>query len=123
VCPEIRRLVYVVDDDEAVRDSLVLLLEAAGTAAQCYDSGKALLADADLTSALLFIFDIHMPGMSGLDLLAELRARGLSTPVLLLTGRSDPVLDAAARRLNAVMLSKPPEDETLLRFVRAATGP
>jgi FixJ family two-component response regulator len=123
VCPDKRRLVYVVDDDEPVRESLVVLLEAEGIAAQCYESGKTFLADADLSCASLFIFDIHMPVMSGLDLLATLRAKGSTTPAIILTGRSDPSLDAAAKRLGAVLLSKPAEDETLLRLVRAATGP
>lgn len=120
---EASRLVYVVDDDEAVRESLVVLLEAEGIAAQGYESGRAFLAEADLAQSLLFIFDIHMPGMSGLDLLASLRAKGVTTPVIVLTGRSDPSLDLMAKRLGAVMLSKPPEDQTLLRFVRGAIGP
>jgi two-component system response regulator FixJ len=123
VCSDVRRLVYVVDDDEAVRESLVVLLEAEGIAAQGFESGKAFLVDANLARGVLFIFDVHMPGMSGLDLLATLRAQGVTTPAMVLTGRSDSSLDAAAKRLGAVMLSKPPEDQTLLRFVRGAIGP
>jgi len=123
VCPDSRRLVYVVDDDEAVRESLVARLEADGIAALCYESAKALLTDADLSRAAIFIFDVHMPAMSGLDLLAALRAQGRATPAIILTGRADPSLDAAAKRLGAVLLSKPAEDATLLRLVRAATRP
>lgn len=123
MCPETRRLVYVVDDDEAVRESLVILLEAEGIAAESFDSGKSFLANADLARAGFLIFDIHMPAMSGLDLLTRLRSQGVSTPAMVLTGRSDATLDAAAKRLGAVMLSKPPEDQTLLRFVRGAIGP
>ena len=123
MCSDVRRLVYVVDDDEAVRESLVVLLEAEGIAAQSFDSGKSFLAGADLARAMFLIFDIHMPGMSGIDLLATLRAQGVTTQAMVLTGRSDALLDTAAKRLGAVMLSKPPEDQTLLGFVRGAIGP
>lgn len=88
-----RRPVYIVDDDEAVRDSIRLLLESSGFAAQEFASADLFLKSetADMGCLLL---DLHMPGISGLELLRLLRSRGIRRPVIVVSGRRDPVQDA-----------------------------
>ncbi len=114
------RLVYVVDDDEAVRESTLVLLESEGIAALGFASAQQFLRDFERTRAGCLVLDVHMPQMSGIELLAALRADGVATPALVLTGRSDPALEELARRHGASMLSKPPPGDELLVLVRAA---
>ena len=115
------RIVYVVDDDEPVRESTCALLEAEGISAKPYATAKAFLTDFDARNAGCLILDVHMPEMSGLELLSLLRARGVMTPTLILTGRRDLVINQMAKRAGAlVMLDKPPRDDELLRLVKTA---
>jgi FixJ family two-component response regulator len=122
VSPIPDRLVYVVDDDEAVRESMIILLETENVPAQGYPSARALLEEADLSCAGFLILDMHMPGLSGIELLTELRRRGVETPAIILTGRGDGSVAQAARQLGATMLAKPPDDDELLPLVFAALG-
>src|ERR1700754_5116560 len=87
------RTICIVDDDEAVRDSLCMLLESGGLATRSYESADAFLAAGPQDMACR-ILDLHMPGTSGLELLRQLRRRGLSQPVIVVSGRRDPMLDA-----------------------------
>ncbi len=115
-----RGLVYVVDDDEAVRESMLIFLEAEGIAARTFACARDFHARADLSRAGCLILDVHMPETSGIELLGELRRQGVATPAIIMSGRSDPAMTAAAHRLGAAMLAKPPDDEVLLDLIATA---
>ncbi len=109
--------VAVVDDDPAVLDSLKFLLEVAGHSIATYDDGKTFLEDEKARPSCM-ILDHHMPGMSGLQLAAKLRADGWGLPILLVTGMPSPAISAEADRLGlAGVLEKPPYEEDILKFV------
>src|ERR1700761_7958074 len=99
---------------------MLVLLEAEQIAAQAHASPRAFLAGTDLDRIGCLILDIHMPEMSGLELLAILRQRGVTSTAIMLTGRGEPALDETARRLGATVLPKPPDDVLLLDLVRTA---
>src|ERR1700754_4403917 len=91
------RTICIVDDDEAVRDSLSMLLESGGLTTRSYESADAFLEaglEVDAQDMACLILDLHMPGTSGLELLRTLRQRGVSRPVFVVSGRRDPMLDA-----------------------------
>ena len=116
------RTVCIVDDDEAVRDSLQLLLESGGLVTRSFASADAFLRAGAQDMACL-ILDLHMPGTSGLELLRHLRKRGLSQPVFVVSGRRDPMLDAEVQAAGATdLLSKPFDDEILLSLVLDAVA-
>ena len=108
------RTICIVDDDAAVRDSLSLLLESGGLETRSYESADAFLLAGSQDMACL-ILDLHMPGLSGLELLRHLRTVGLSLPVFVVSGRRDAQLDAEIQAAGATnLLSKPYDDEQLL---------
>ena len=116
------KTVCIVDDDEAVRDSLCLLLESGGLETQGFANADAFLENGAPDMACL-ILDLHMPGTSGLELLRLLRKRGLSRPVFVVSGRRDPLLDAEVQAAGATeLLSKPFDDEVLLNLVLDAVA-
>lgn len=115
------RIAYVVDDDEAVRDSTCLLLKSADIAAIDFPSADAFLEVFDPDRAGCILLDLHMPGMSGLELLELMQARGIKTPVIVISGRLDPLLNDLVRRAGAMaILNKPSSDDELLALVRQA---
>jgi two-component system response regulator FixJ len=116
-------LVHVIDDDDAVRDSLEFLLRTAKINVCTYESATAFLnAKAD-TGPGCVVTDVRMPGMSGVDLLRQLKARGSAMPVIVITGHGDIQLAVEAMKIGAAdFLEKPFDDETLLASVKAALG-
>jgi two-component system response regulator FixJ len=111
------RTIHVVDDDEAMRDSLVALLEDAGYEARAYASAEELLACGALEPGCV-VSDIRMPGMDGLTLLRQLRAEGDGLPLILITGHGDIPLAVAAMKAGAVdFLEKPFDAEALLAAI------
>ena len=111
--------VAIVDDDPAVLDSLKFLLEVVGYKVLTYASAQAFLTDGATTPACMIV-DQHMPGMTGLELVRQLRDAGGSIPVLLITGSSSPAIVARAAQLGVEkVLEKPPEEHDLLGFVSA----
>jgi two-component system response regulator FixJ len=113
--------VHVIDDDEAVRDSLGFLFESADLAVRTYESALYFLRHIDDSPAGCIVTDVRMPGMSGLDLLRELRARNTVLPVVVITGHGDVPLAVEAMKAGAFdFLEKPFEDERLLGIVRRA---
>ena len=115
-------LIALVDDDDAVRDSLALLLRLHGFATREFDSGEAFLAWAGPEPADCVLLDLRMSGVSGLDVQAELVRRGLSWPIVMLTAHGDVATTRAALKAGAFdFIEKPFDDEVLLQAIRAAT--
>ncbi|MCY3730842.1 MAG: response regulator transcription factor [Rhodospirillaceae bacterium] len=114
-------LVYVVDDDEAVRDSLTLLLKAVGLTSRAYASATAFLQAYDPQQHGCLVADIRMPGMSGLDLQAELNERGALIPLVFITGHGDVPMAVAAMKSGALdFIEKPFREQDLLDRVHEA---
>lgn len=112
--------VFIVDDDEAVRDSLKLLLEAYGMGVEDYPSTAA-FAGAYQGGGACLILDQHLPGATGLDFLGSAEGMALDLPVILLTGRADPALRARAAAIGvSAFLEKPVADDLLLTAIRGA---
>ena len=112
--------VHIVDDDEAVRDSLVFLLESHGVHARPYGSAKALLARCGSLEPGCILTDVKMPEIGGLELATELRERRAPHPIIVLTGHADVSLAVKAMKAGvADFLEKPYDDEALLRAVHA----
>ncbi len=118
-----RSVVAVVDDDEAVRESLRFLLEIAGYDVLTFDSAQAYLDHVSRQPATCLVLDQHMPHTTGLELLAMLRQRGQRLPTALITGSLSPDLVRQATALGASrVLEKPLADDALLRFVACAAA-
>ncbi len=117
----IEPIVHVVDDDAPMRDSVAFLLEAEDIQSRTYESAAALLNGADKLEPGCIITDIRMPEMNGLEMVQELKRRGVVHPVIVLTGHADVSLAVQAMKSGVVdFLEKPFEDDALLRAVRAA---
>jgi two-component system response regulator FixJ len=114
-------VVHIVDDDDAVRQSLAFLLSSAGLPVRVYDSASAFLAGHSTPQGGCLITDIRMPGMSGIDLLKALRAKAWSMPAIVITGHGDVPLAVEAMKAGAVdFIEKPFEEEAILDAVRRA---
>ena len=112
------RLVAVVDDDDAVRDSLCFLLEIAGYTVAAYASAAQFLQQAPLRELACLVVDQHMPDLTGLQLVARLRGDGVGLPVALITGSPSADVLRLARELSvAKVLEKPLDDDQLLEFI------
>jgi two-component system, LuxR family, response regulator FixJ len=119
--PSENAVVHVIDDDEAMRQSLAFLLEAVGMEVQTYESAVAFLEVAPAVKAGCVITDVRMPGLSGVELLRQLRERKLGIPVIVITGHGDVPLAVEAMKIGAMdFLEKPFDDEALLASVRSA---
>ena len=114
-------LVHIIDDDDAMRDSLEFLLRTAKIEVRTYDSAAAFLKAMPDGATGCVITDVRMPGLSGIDLLRQLKARGSTIPVIVITGHGDIQLAVEAMKIGAAdFLEKPFDDEALLVSVRAA---
>src|SRR3982751_4899793 len=114
-------IVFVVDDDADVRDSLCALLESAGVAAEAFESARAFLDAHRPERAGCLIADIRMPDMDGLELQEELNRRNAGLPVIVVTGHADVPLAGRAMQAGAVdLIEKPYDDALLLASVKRA---
>lgn len=114
-------LVHVIDDDEAVRDSLAFLLRTAALDVKTYPSAKHFVETLTKDIKGCVITDVRMPDMSGLDLLRHLRSASFSLPVIVVTGHGDIQLAVEAMKAGAAdFLEKPFDDERVLAAVRTA---
>jgi FixJ family two-component response regulator len=113
--------VFVVDDDEAVRGSMKLLLKTLGLPAQAFASAQEFLAACDTGRSGCLVLDIRMPGMSGLELQEELNARGAILPIIFVTGHGDVPMAVEAMQRGAMdFLQKPFRDQDLLDRITKA---
>jgi two-component system, LuxR family, response regulator FixJ len=107
--------VFIVDDDEAVRDSLGLLLRSVGYRARCYAGAKEFLKAFDPRDYGCLVLDIRMPGMTGLELQKHLTEIGCNIPIVFITGHGDIPMAVEAVRQGAVdFLQKPFQDQELV---------
>jgi len=114
------RTICIVDDDEAVRDSLQAVFEAEGFDVAVFASARAFL-DAGLARAGCLVTDLRMPDMNGLGLLAALAERGDAPPVIMITGHGDVPMAVRAMKLGAVdFIEKPFDAQLLVARVREA---
>jgi two-component system response regulator FixJ len=119
--PSDLQVVHVIDDDDAVRDSLTFLLRTVGIEVQSYPSAGAFLDAVAGAQLKCVITDVRMPGMSGIDLLRRLRELKIDVPVIVITGHGDVPLAVEAMKIGAAdFLEKPFDDDTLLASVRSA---
>jgi FixJ family two-component response regulator len=109
-------MVNIIDDDDAVRDSTRALLESYGYEVRDHASAESFLNDNGHKPQCLLV-DQHMPGMTGLDMLEHLRAKGDKTPALMMTGRSDPTLEPRATRIGVKLLHKPVPEDLLISWI------
>jgi len=113
--------VFVVDDDRAMRDSLRWLLESVGLSVRTYATAAAFLREYEPSQPGCLVLDIRMPGMSGLDLQAELLRRGAGLPTIVVTGHAEVPMAVRAVKAGAVdFIEKPFSDQLLLDRVRQA---
>lgn len=114
-------VVYLVDDDEAVREGLALLIRTIGLEVQAFASALGFLEDFDPGAIGCLVVDVRMPGMSGLQLQERLRERSLDLPVVIITGHGDVNLARRAFLGGAVeFLTKPIDEQTLIETLQRA---
>jgi two-component system response regulator FixJ len=113
----------VIDDDEAVRDSIGFLLKTADIAARTYDSAVSFLAALPMDDVGCIVTDVRMPELNGIELLRQLKRLNVSVPVVVITGHGDVPMAVEAMKIGASdFLEKPFDDTALLDAVRAALG-
>ena len=114
-------LISVVDDDESFRFAIVGSLRSLGYAARGFASGEEFIAANGAASCDCLITDIHMRGMSGIDLVKLLHAQGSTVPTIMITGRPEPGLETKAAALGTVcLLRKPFETDALIHCLEKA---
>jgi FixJ family two-component response regulator len=112
--------VHIVDDDEAMRDSLRWLLESRGLKVELYPSAEAFLRVFDTGFCGCLVLDVRMPGMNGLELHQELHARASTLPVIFITGHGDvPMAVSALKKGAADFIEKPFNDQDMLGLIES----
>ena len=112
------RVIHLVDDDEAIRRSAGFMLKTSGYLVKSYPSGVELLKQARQLDGGCILLDVRMPGMDGLEVQRELRGRGISLPVIVMTGHGDVNVAVQAMKAGAVdFIEKPFEKATLLQAI------
>jgi len=111
-------VIAVVDDDAAVSNSLKFSLELEGYAVRAYCSGGEFLAAGEFCDCSCFIIDQRMPGMSGMELIAELRRRKVSTPAILIISQPNKVLSARVAEACVPIVEKPLLNNALVEKIR-----
>jgi len=118
---EAQQIIYVVDDDDAMRDSMSWLLEGEGFPVACFPSGESFLAARHDDMHGCLVLDVRMPEMSGLELHEKLDALGSPLPIIFVTGHGDvPMAVSALQRGACDFIEKPFHNEDLLNRIRRA---
>jgi two-component system response regulator FixJ len=119
--PSDQPLVHVIDDDDAIRQSLAFLLSTAKIEVVTYPSASAFLEALPGIAPGCIITDVRMPGISGIELVRRLKELNVGAPVIVVTGHGDVPLAVEAMKIGAAdFLEKPFDDEVLLASVRSA---
>lgn len=114
-------VVHIVDDDEAVRQSLAFMLSSAGLAVRLYGSAKAFLDGLDPTQCGCLITDVRMPEITGIELLRRLKERAPCLSAIVITGHGDVPLAVEAMKAGAIdFIEKPFDEEAILKAVKTA---
>jgi len=114
-------VIYVIDDDEAVRQSLEFLLKTEGLTVRSFDSAQAFFDVLPEVRAGCIITDVRMPEITGIDLLRKVKEMGVGVPVIVITGHGDISLAVEAMKIGAIdFLEKPFDDDALLDAVRGS---
>ena len=114
-------LIHIVEDDQAIRESLKLLLETRGYEVDAFESGEELLARGDNARCTCVVLDVNLPGANGFEVLTKLRQRGVNTPAIFMSGRADPSMQVQADRANAIaFFAKPVRPSALLSAIARA---
>lgn len=114
-------VVHVIDDDTAARESLEFLLDCAGMRVKGYESADSFLAALPRIEPGCIVTDVRMPGMSGVELVARLKALGIADPVIVITGHADvPMAINAMKQGVADFIEKPFGDDVILEAIRSA---
>ncbi len=115
------QIVHVIDDDDAMRDSLEFMLDAAGLNARSWHSAVAFLAALPELAPGCIVTDVRMPDMTGLELVQQLHERGRADPIIVITGHADVPLAVEAMKAGVVdFIEKPFDNQRLLAAVRTA---
>jgi two-component system response regulator FixJ len=114
-------LIYVVDDDDGVRDSLSILIETAGFHVEAFESATAALTRCRAHKPACVLTDVRMPGMDGLEFQSKLVESGIDVPVIIMTGHGDVPLAVRAMKVGASdFIEKPFSDEVILASIADA---
>lgn len=114
-------IVFVVDDDESVRESLRGLIRSAGLRVETFASAQQFLADPRANAPSCLVLDVHLPGLSGLDLQKRMAEGDIEIPIIFITGRGDIPMSVRAMKAGAVeFLTKPFRDHDLLDAIGQA---
>jgi FixJ family two-component response regulator len=105
------QMIYVIDDDEAVRDSMGMLLESADLPYRCFASADSFIAEHDGSQRGCLILDIRMPGTTGIELQQKLSQMGSSLPIIFITGHGDVPMAVEAMRRGALDFLRKPVNE------------
>ena len=112
-------VVYIVDDDSAIRDALSFLMKSIGFESKAYASAETFLNQANFDRPGCLVVDVRMHGMSGLELQQVLNERGIALPVIIITGHGDVPMAVQAMKAGAVdFLEKPYDNEVLITRIR-----
>ncbi len=115
-------LISVVDDDEAGRESLAALLGAAGFSVALYGSGEEFLAAFDPALRGCVVLDVHLPGLTGLEVGAIVNQSARDFPIIFISGRMNHIIRARAGAFGALALAKPVPDDTLIAAIERAVA-
>ena len=111
-------MIYIVEDDDAVRDSLRLVLEGRGYGVAEFTNSESFFAHGRFTDAHCIVLDVNLPGESGLEILSRLRRDAIGTPVIVVSGRASDDMKDTARRLDAIaFFDKPVRSLDLLASI------
>jgi two-component system response regulator FixJ len=114
------RLVFVVDDDPAVRNSLKFSLEVEGFIVRDYSSANELLRETEIADAGCLVIDYHLPEMNGLEMLNRLRARRVAVPAILITSHPSASVRQRAAEAGVRIVEKPLLGDALVEGIRSA---
>lgn len=114
-------MIYVVDDDDSVRDAIGFLLKTEGLDYKSFSSAEEFQEKAKITHPCVVLLDIRMPGMNGMDLQKWINAQGFHVPVIMISGHGDITLAVEAMKNGAVdFFEKPFDEQSLLEKIREA---